>query len=458
MARPFAALNSRSNSPTVDEAPILHVDLDAFFASVEVLDDPTLKGKPVAVGGAGERGVIASASYEARRYGVRSAMPSVVAKRVCPTLVILPGRFDRYEVYSRQFHDIVRDLTPDFEPLGLDEVFADLASLRRLDVWPLDAAATLRQRINKELGLRCGVGLGRNKLFAKLASKESKPRIVDRALVEGSGVFWVSPALEAQWLAALPVRALWGVGPATASKLARLGLTWVRDLARVDEATLAQHVGPAMASALAGYAKGEDFREVVVDRALKSLGHDQTFARSLVGRDEVTTALKVHAAVVARALRDKGRVARTISVVARFDDLTSVSRSQTLSFGVDDEYAIEAIGEALLQSVDLTRSIRLLGLHASGFLERSENQMQLSFGFESASLDAKAEAVAMSRDRQVTNEALRDAIDEVRQRFGRTSVGTASELGERGIDVVTQRGRHAFGPESPSTGDATREP
>lgn len=442
-------MNSSSKSPTVDEAPILHVDLDAFFASVEVLDDPSLKGRPVAVGGAGERGVIASASYEARRYGVRSAMPSVVARRVCPALVILPGRFDRYEVYSRQFHDIVRDLTPDYEPLGLDEVFADLRSLRRLEVRPLDAAATLRRRINAELGLLCGVGLGRNKLFAKLASKESKPRVVDRGLVEGPGVFWVSRELEAQWLAALPVRALWGVGPATAAKLAQLGLTWVRDLARVDEATLAKHVGVSMAAALAAYAKGEDNREVVVDRVLKSLGHDQTFARSLSGVNEVTEALKVHAAVVARALREKDRVARTLSVVVRFDDLTSISRSQTLSFGVDDEHAIGAIAEALLQSVDLSRTVRLLGLHASGFLERSENQMQLSFGFDTGSLDAKAGAAEISREHQFGNEALRDAIDEVRQRFGRTSVGTASELSDRGVDLATQRGRHAFGPEVP---------
>ena len=452
-------MNSPSKSPTVDEAPILHVDLDAFFASVEVLDNPSLKGKPVAVGGAGERGVIASASYEARRYGVRSAMPSVVAKRACPSLIILPGRFDRYEVYSRQFHDVVRDLTPDYEPLGLDEVFADLRSLRRLDVRPLEAAATLRRRINDELGLLCGVGLGRNKLFAKLASKESKPRVVDRGLIDGFGVFWVSPEQEAKWLDALPVRALWGVGPATAAKLAQLGLTWVRDLARVDEATLAQHVGPAMAAALAAYAKGDDYREVVVDRALKSLGHDQTFARSLSGVNEVSEALRVHAGVVARALREKDRVARTISVIVRFDDLSSVSRSQTLSFGIDDEVAIEAIGEALLQSVDLSRSVRLLGLHASGFLERSENPMQLSFGIETASLDAKAGAIAVSRGRQVGNEALRDAIDEVRRRFGRTSLGTAGELGENGVAVATQRGRHAFGPEIlGDEGDATREP
>jgi DNA polymerase-4 len=446
-AKPFAALNSTSKRPTVDEAPILHVDLDAFFASVEVLDDPSLRGKPVAVGGGGARGVIASASYEARRYGVRSAMPSVIAKRVCPSLIILPGHFDRYEIYSRKFHEIVGDVTPDYEPLGLDEVFADLRSLRRLHVAPLEAAAGLRTRINDELSLRCGVGLGRNKLFAKLASKESKPTVVDGRLVAGPGVFWVSPEQEATWLDALPVRALWGVGPATARKLAQLGLNWVRDLARINEATLAQHVGPSMAAALAGYARGEDSREVVVDRALKSVGHDQTFARSLAGPGEITEAMRTHAAVVARALREKGVVARTLTVIVRFDDLSSVSRSQTLSFGLDDDEAILAVANTLAQSVDLAQSVRLLGLHASGFLERGDNQMQLSFGFDAASGDAKAAAEQFSRQRQVDNEALRDALDEVRQRFGRTSVGTASELSEQGLDVATQRGRHAFGPE-----------
>jgi DNA polymerase-4 len=440
-------LNSSSSNPTVDEAPILHVDLDAFFASVEVLDDPSLRGKPVAVGGAGDRGVIASASYEARRYGVRSAMPSVVARRACPDLIILPGRFDRYEVYSRQFHDIVLDLTPDVEPLGLDEAFADLRSLRRLHVRPIEAANQLRRRINDELALRCGVGLGRNKLFAKLASKESKPHVVERGLVEGPGVFWVSPEKEAEWLDVLPVRSLWGVGPATAAKLAQLGLTHVRDLARVEESTLAQHVGSAMAAALSAYAIGEDYREVVSDRPMKSLGHDQTFARSLVGLGEIEEALKVHAGVVARALRDKGNVARTLSVIVRYDDLTSVSRSQTLPFGVDDDYAIEAVADALVSSVDLSNSVRLLGLHASGLLERSDNQVQLSFGLDAASSDAKAEATARSRERQADNGALRDAIDEVRRRFGRTSVGTASELSERGVDPAVQRGRHAFGPE-----------
>lgn len=443
--------NSAFDDPGLDEAPILHIDLDAFFASVEILDDPSLKGKPVCVGGAGERGVIASASYEARRYGVRSAMPSVVALRACPGLIILPGRFERYEAYSRRFHDVVRDLTPDFEPIGLDEMFCDLRSLRRLGVRPVAAAQELRTRILNELALRCGVGLGRNKLFAKLASKQSKPRILGGRLVEGAGVFWVSPEVEEKWLHELPVRSLWGVGPATASKLEKLGLQWVRDLARVDQETLAQHVGPAMAASLFAYAKGEDVREVVTDRMLKSVGRDQTFAKSLEGIDEVLEMSKAQAAVVARALRQESRVARTITVVVRFDDLTSISRSQTLSFGIDDEVSIAAIAEALLQSVELRQAVRLLGIHASSFIEREKNQVQLSFALDASSSDARERAAILSRQRQTGNEALRDAVDEVRQRFGRSALGTASELGDEGIHIDTQRGSHAFGP-----GGATR--
>lgn len=439
-------LNSPSDDPGLDEAPILHIDLDAFFASVEILDDPSLRGKPVCVGGGAERGVIASASYEARRFGVRSAMPSVVARRICPELIILPGRFDRYEVYSRKFHDVVRDLTPDFEPIGLDEVFCDLRSLRRLGVRPVAAAQELRSRISNELELLCGVGLGRNKLFAKLASKQSKPRVVGGQLVQGEGVVWVSPQIEARWLEELPVRALWGVGPATAAKLEKLGLQWVRDLARVDEETLAQHVGPAMAASLFAYAKGEDLREVVADRALKSVGRDQTFAKSLEGIAQVLEMSKGQAAVVARALREESRVARTITVVVRFDDLTSISRSQTLSFGIDDEVSIAAIAGALLQSVELHQAVRLLGIHASSFLERDKNQVQLSFTLEATSSDARERAAILSRERQIGSEALRDAVDEVRQRFGRSALGTASELAEDGIHIETQRGSHAFGP------------
>ena len=427
---------------------VAHLDLDAFFASVEILDDPSLRGRPVAVGGGGERGVIASSSYEARRHGVKSAMPSLVARRLCPDLIILPGRFDRYEEYSHRFHSLVNDLTPDYEPLGLDEVFADLRSLRRLGVQPLDAAWTLRRRIREELSLECGVGLGRNKLFAKLASKQSKPRVVDRNLVEGEGVVWVSPRLEEQWLAELPVRALWGVGPQTAKKLHQLGLLWVRDLAKVDEVTLARHLGSAMAATLVAYARGDDERTVVGNRALQSRGHDETCAVSLTSVDDVLAKCRHHAGGVARALRSQGRVARTVSVVLRFDDLQSLSRSQTLPFGIDDESALGAVAQALVRSVDLSRPVRLLGLYASSFLERSENQVQLSFDVSTGSNDRR-DAIEQSRDRQVSSASLRDALDDIRQRYGAGSVGLASELAAQGLRIERQRGSHAFGPEGP---------
>jgi DNA polymerase-4 len=440
--------NSPAESPSLEEAPILHVDLDAFFASVEILDDPSLRGKPVCVGGAAERGVIASASYEARRHGVKSAMPSVVARRLCPDLIILPGRFDRYEEYSHQFHGVVNDLTPDYEPLGLDEVFADLRSLRRLGVRPLDAARELRGRIREELQLECGVGLGRNKLFAKLASKQSKPHVVDHQLVVGEGVVWVSPELEERWIAELPVRALWGVGPQTATKLHQLGLRWVRDLAKVDEETLARHLGAAMAATLVAYARGEDERTVTVHRELKSLGHDQTFAISLTSLEEVLSQCRHHAGVVARALRGQGRVARTISVVLRFDDLESLSRSQTLPFGIDDESALTSVAQALVRSVDLSRPVRLLGLYASSFLERSDNQVQLSFDVVTEG-DRRNEAIEQSREYQVSSASLRDALDDIRRRYGASSVGVASDLASQGLRIERQRGSHAFGPEGP---------
>ena len=442
-------MNSTSDRPTLDEAPILHVDIDAFFASVEILDDPTLRGRPVAVGGGGERGVIASASYEARRFGVRSAMASVVALRRCPDLVILPGRFDRYEEYSRRFHSIVNDLTPDYEPLGLDEVFCDLRGLRRLGVRPLEAAWRLRGRLREELTLECGVGLGRNKLFAKLASKQSKPRVVDGELREGPGVLWVSPELERRWLDELPVRALWGVGPQTAAKLHQLGLRWVRDLAQVDEATLAQHLGSAMAATLVAYSHGEDERQVMTHRELKSLGHDETFAVSLGTLEQVLDQCRHHAGIVARALRGQDRVARTVSVVLRFDDLVSISRSQTLPFGVDDEAALCAVAQALVRSVDLNRPVRLLGLYASSFLDRDHNPVQLSFDVATHG-DDKVEAVERSRERQVSAASLRDALDDIRRRYGEQSVGVAAQLAAGGLRVERQRGSHAFGPETPT--------
>lgn len=433
---------SSATDPGVDETPILHIDLDAFFASVEVLDDPTLAGKPVAVGGGGARGVIASASYEARRFGVHSAMPSVVALRRCPQLVILPGRFDRYEEYSHRFHEIVADLTPVYEPLGLDELFADLTSLRRLEVRPVAAAAQLRARVRDELHINSGVGLGTSKLFAKLASKRAKPRVVDGRLEEGPGVYVVTPDEQAEWLAELPVRALWGVGPATSDRLARLGVTTVRELAQLDEDALRYHFGPAVAHALFEMARGRDERPVIANRATKSVGHDQTFAVSLTTPEEVQRRAREHAAVVARALRTAEHVAHTVTLVLRYDDMTSLTRSQTLSFGIDDDAALGEVAAALAESVDLRGPVRLLGVHASSLRPRAGSEVQLAFDLGSGGV------ADTTRGLQAGRAALKDAVDDLRRRYGRSVIGQGADFARGELDVATQRGAHPFGPGS----------
>lgn len=441
MARLFVVSNLPA-STTVDDYPILHVDLDAFFASVEVLDDPSLEGRPVAVGGPGERGVIASASYVARARGVRSAMSSLVALRLCPDLVILPGRFSRYEEVSAQFHDILADLTPIFEPLSLDEAFADLSSLRRLEVDPVRAAHDLRARIRDEIGVGSGVGLGRNKLFAKLGSKHSKATFADGQIHEGPGVYVVTPAIEVQWLETLSVRALWGVGPALEARLVRLGLRYIRDLRGIEESVLARHVGPAMAHTLVEYAQGIDERPVEPDRANKSLGHEETFGVSVTDDEELRRHARRQSAIVARTMRETAQVARRVSVHVKFDDLTSVSRSHTVSYGIDDEEAVFAIADELVGTIERRGPVRLFGVYLSMLGPRENLATQLAFDLQSTPHEMTSE------ERQLRSESLKEALDDVRRRFGRSAVGTGIDFDRGELRVATQRDRHAFGPEA----------
>ena len=438
-----------SSSPTSPAdlwaTPILHVDLDAFFASVEILDDPTLKGRPVCVGGAGERGVIASASYEARRYGVRSAMASSMARRLCPSLVILPGRFDRYEEYSRHFHAVLDDITWCSEALGLDEAFIDLTPSRRVVADPLSVADTLRRRLREELGLDCAIGVARNKLFAKLGSKRAKPRFSSSGVTAGAGVLWVSPEVEERWLDHLTVRELWGVGPATERKLARLGVTHVRDLRRLNVEHLAPHLGDSLAGTLLQFAAGEDPRVVESSRGAKTLGHEETFAVSLTEATAIASVLRRHAGIVARALRERQFLARRVTVIARDDDLVTRSRSQTLSFGLDDDDALADVAIALGSTFDLSRSLRLLGIHVGQLEFRRGSTLQLSFGLEVEG-ESRTASEETSRRRQADHAALRDAVDDIRHRFGSSALGRGSDLDERGLRVRAQRSEAPFGP------------
>jgi DNA polymerase-4 len=437
--------SSPSSSPDPWSTPILHIDLDAFFASVEILDDPSLKGRPVCVGGSGERGVIASASYEARRFGVRSAMASSLARRLCSELVILPGRFDRYEEYSARFHEVLEDVTWRIEPLGLDEAFLDLSSAQRVWSDPLETATSVRSRLRDELGLDSAVGVARNKLFAKLASKRAKPRFGPAGLSEGVGVLWVTPDIESRWLDSLGVEELLGVGPATSRKLARLGVIHVRDLRQVPEDLLVGHLGSALARTLSEFARGEDSRVVESSREAKSIGHEETFAVSVSDDATIEEALHRHAGVVARALRERHLVARRVTVIARDDELRTRSRSQTLNFGLDDEGALGEVACALGLSLERTLALRLLGIHVSQLEARAGSIIQLSFdmGGDAA---ASSSVPEVSRRHQVDQSALRDAVDDIRRRFGASVLGRGSQLREGRLKLSAQRSDTPFGP------------
>ena len=260
---------------------ILHVDMDCFFAAVEVLDDPSLRGLPVIVGGTGSRGVVASCSYEARATGVRSAMPMGEARRRCPRAVILSGRHDRYAEVSRELHRVFATITPVVEPISLDEAFLDVSGSHRLLGTSEAIAHEVRARVRQFLQLECSVGVARSKLIAKLASRAAKPIATRSGPRPGPGVVVVTAAEELAFLQPRPVRDLWGVGPRTAERLARFGIATVGDVARLDEASLVRILGPAAGRQLHALAWAKDDRRVVPDQQVKSIGHEETFSMRL---------------------------------------------------------------------------------------------------------------------------------------------------------------------------------
>jgi DNA polymerase-4 len=262
---------------TTPTEPILHVDLDAFYASVETLKDPSLAGKPVVVGASGARGVVMSASYEARKRGLHSAMPSVRARRLCPDAVFVPPDFDAYRAYSNRFREVLLSFTPTVEPISLDEAFLNVSGATTLFGPPPEIAARIRATVEGELSLVCSVGVGPTKLVAKLGSTRAKP----------DGVIVVRAGEVIDFLHPLPVRALWGVGEKTAETLERLGIRLVGDVARTPMPILERVLGEGQAAGLRALANGEDVRAVVPFEAPKSVSHEETYARDLDDPDEI---------------------------------------------------------------------------------------------------------------------------------------------------------------------------
>ncbi|MEA1903355.1 MAG: DNA polymerase IV [Actinomycetota bacterium] len=371
--------------------PILHVDMDSFFVEVERLRDPALKDRPVAVGGTGPRGVIASASYEAREFGVRSAQPTSSALRMCPHLVVVPSDHGRYGEVSADVFEVFRSFTPLVEGLSLDEAFLDVSGLTKHYESPVAVGEDVRSSIRSVLGLPASVGVASTKFMAKLASEEAKP----------DGLRHVPREEEIEFLHALPARSLWGVGPATFAALERLGVETVGDIAELPAATLVGSVGPSLGRHLHDLSNGFDPRPVQPDTKAKSISVEQTYDRDLEGIEVVGTALLAHAQKLSVRLRRAGLAARTLTLKVRFGDFETVTRSHTVEGAIDSSRDLFRVGNELVAQVDLDRPVRLLGLGGAN-LERASEPRQL--GLDSSEEWARVDdAVASIRDRYGTD-------------------------------------------------------
>jgi DNA polymerase-4 len=387
---------------------VLHLDMDAFYASVEVRENPALKGRPVIVGHPGRRGVVATCSYEARKFGVRSAMPSLIAMRLCPDAVWLPGRMGLYAEVSRAVRRLMEDAAPLVEPLSIDEAFLDLTGLASSLEDGAARARALKQAIAAQERLTCSIGVAPNKFLAKVASDMEKP--------DGLVVFPLEDVPRRLW--PMPVERLWGVGPKTAARLRLGGLVTVGDLAKVTDEAVASLVGANQARHLCALARGRDERRVVRDHAAKSISEERTYAHDLEDPERIDRAVLERAEGVARQLRRSGLVARTVHLKVRTGDFTTWTRAHSLPAPTDLAEALVQAGRMLLRDkVDLGgRGIRLLGLGVSG-IERRERVPGDLFADP-----GEERARRMAR-----------AADAVRERLGERAV-TRARLLDRGED------------------------
>jgi DNA polymerase IV len=350
---------------------ILHVDMDAFYASVEVRRRPELAGRPVIVGGVGPRGVVSSASYEARRYGVRSAMPMGRARRQCPHAVVVPPDIAGYVEVSRAVMDIFRAVTPLVEPLSLDEAFLDVAGAQRRLGSPAEIGALIRDQITREQGLTASVGIAPTKFVAKVASARCKP----------DGLLVVPAASVTDFLHPLPVAALWGVGERTEEQLRRIGVRLVGDVAAMPVARLRGVLGVAGAAHLSALAQGHDPRQVETRDPEKSVGAERTFDVDVADPEVIHRELLRLAAQTAARLRAGGQHGRTVSIKVRLADFTTLTRSRTLSRPTDVGQEVYAVARSLFDALDRAGApVRLIGVRVEGLADEGGTAEQLTLG------------------------------------------------------------------------------
>jgi DNA polymerase-4 len=379
-------------------AVILHADMDAFYASVEQRDDPTLRGKPVVVGWSGKRGVVAAASYEARKFGVRSAMPSVTAKRLCPKAVFVRGRMSHYAEISAVVREIFYRYTPVVEPLSLDEAYLDVGGSLKLFGSAREIADGIRADVRRELSLPVSVGIGPGKLVAKIASEKAKP----------DGVVEVPADKILDFLHPLSVSEIWGVGKVTEQKLFDMGIATIGQLAARSDAELEAELG-SWGPMLHGLANGEDLRTVECDRGRKSYGEENTFLDDAVDRETIESMVIAHAETVSRRLRRDGAKGRTVTLKYRPSgkgyDFKLVSRSKTLDQPTDDGSRISNIAMSLWEAEPRQPPLRLVGVQVTGL----DKDRPVQIGLFDAPADERTSA-------------LNTAMDEIVAKFGPAAV------------------------------------
>jgi DNA polymerase-4 len=366
---PLGGIDSLDGSGEVGRRPqrkVIHIDMDAFYASVEQRDDPGLRGKPVAVGGAQERGVVAAASYEARRFGVRSAMPSVTAKRRCPDLIFVRPRFDVYRSVSQQIRAIFSHYTPLIEPLSLDEAYLDVTENLKGMASATEIAEEIRARIRSETGLTASAGVSYNKFLAKMASDERKP----------DGLFVITPKMGPAFVARLPIGRFHGIGPVTAARMERLGIHRGGDLKAWTLIDLQAEFGKA-GPYYYGLARGIDERPVCAHRVRKSVGAETTFRVDLLTPEEARAALEPLVSKVWSYCAENSLHGRTVTLKAKYADFRQVTRSRTLEAPVSSRAEFESVVATLLESLfPVQQGIRLLGVTLSSFAAETETGVE----------------------------------------------------------------------------------
>jgi DNA polymerase IV len=385
---------------------IFHVDMDAFFVSVEELYDPSLKGKAVVVGGQrDERGVVSAASYAARKFGVHSAMPLRTAAKLCPHAIFVDGHSDRYREFSEKVHTVLGTFSPQVEMASIDEAYLDMTGTERLHGPPLKAAHTLHQRMKADTGLNCSVGIGTSRLIAKVSSAQAKP----------NGLLYIVPGEEAKFLAPLDVREIPGVGQVMESRLHGLGINKVGDLARLEESELSDRFGK-WGLALAGKARGQDAggwfdSEVGADAEAKSISHEHTYNQDTAELSQLEATLTRLSEMVGRRLRESQFYARTIQLKLRYKDFTTLTRAHTLPSPTQlDTEIFEEVRALFRKNWKKGVAVRLLGVQASSFTSQPDQINLLDGNRQQRWKDALA------------------AADRLRDKFGESSVGLAGGM------------------------------